>query len=309
MPELEGAWDMVGFGVAAVDDVFIGDEFPVPGGKTFYSEYLRVGGGQTATAFVAATRLGCRCFYAGHFGDNALSEMVRGIFDREGIGRRQTIEHPGAMPTHVLVIVTSSGERSNVANLAKVRPADIGEFEKKLIAGAKCLFVDQSVRECQERAAAVALAHGVPVVGDLEHVPPEGARDLYKMTNHLIMPFHVAQECLGASTPEEAVRTMMRDGGRAVACVTDGTKGAWYAGAEAPRTICRQPAYIVSGVVDTNGCGDVFHGAYAAALVRGIPLAERMRRGAAAAAIKTRKAGGQTGAPTLEELEAFLAGA
>lgn len=307
MPEAEGGWDIIGFGVAAVDDVFIGDTFPSPGAKTFFSEYMRVGGGQTATAFVAATRLGCSCFYAGHFGDNDLSEMVRRIFDREGIGRRKTVEYPDAMPTHTLVLVTGAGERSNLANLGKVRAAEIGEFEKRLIAGSKCLFIDQSIRDCQERAAAVALAHGIPVVGDLEHIPGDG-RDLYKMTNHLIIPYHVARQCLGVSSPEEAVRTMMRDGCRAVACVTDGAKGAWYSCAEESERIRRQSAYIVPDVVDTNGCGDVFHGAYAAALVQGIPLAERMRRGAAAAAIKTRKAGGQTGAPTLRELENFLAG-
>ena len=30
-------------------------------------------------------------------------------------------------------------------------------------------------------------------------------------------------------------------------------------------------------IVDTNGAGDVFHGAYAAGLARGVPLVERLR--------------------------------
>ncbi len=307
MPDSSDKWDIIGFGVAAVDDVFFCDTFPISGDKTFFSEYLRVGGGQTATAFVAATRLGCSCFYAGHLGDNELSALVRSIFDREGIGRRQVTEHPAAMPTHTLVIVTSKGERSNLANLSRVHPAEIGEFEKGLIAKAKCLFVDQSIPRCQARAAGAARANGVPVVGDLESVPPDGAREVYELTSHLIMPYHIARRDLGVSSPEEAVRTIMRDSGRLVGCVTDGDRGAWYAGSEAPEAVRHQPAFAIAEVVDTNGCGDVFHGAYAAALVAGLPLPERMRRGAAAAALKTRKAGGQTGAPTLRELEAFLA--
>ncbi len=307
MPESSDRWDIIGFGVAAVDDVFRCETFPISGDKAFFTQYLRVGGGQTATAFVAATRLGCSCFYAGHLGDNDLSALVRGIFDREGIGRRQGVEYPAAMPTHTLVIVTSRGERSNLANLSQVQPAEIGEFEKGLIAKAKCLFVDQSVPLCQARAAEAARANGVPVVGDLECIPAAGARDVYKMTDHLIMPYHIACRDLGVSSPEEAVRVMLRDSGRAVACVTDGERGAWYAAGEAPDAVRHQPAFPIAEVVDTNGCGDVFHGAYAAGLVAGLPLAERMRRGAAAAALKTRKAGGQTGAPTLRELEAFLA--
>jgi sugar/nucleoside kinase (ribokinase family) len=60
--------------------------------------------------------------------------------------------------------------------------------------------------------------------------------------------------------------------------------------------------------VDTTGCGDVFHGAYAAALVRGMGVEERVRFAAAAAALKATRRGGQAGAPTLEEVETFLRG-
>lgn len=309
MPRAGEKWDIVGFGVAAVDDVFYMNTFPAPGEKTLFDRYMRVGGGQTATAFVAASRLGSRCFYAGHFGENDLSRMVQGIFDREGIGRREAIEHPAALPTHTLVLVqTTSGERSNVANLSGVRPADIGDWETNLIAGAGCLFVDQSIPECQVAAAKVARRHGVPVVADLENIATEATRELYRLIDHIILPLHVAVRELGALGPEDAVRTMLRDAPRVVACVTDGDRGAWYASAGSPAEILRQPAVAMPRIVDTNGCGDVFHGAYADALVRGIPLSERMRRAATAAAIKTQKPGGQTGAPTAEELETFLGG-
>lgn len=304
---MTGDWDIIGFGVAAVDDVFYTNAFPVPGGKTMFESYIRVGGGQTATALVAASRLGCRCFYAGHLGDNALSEMVRDVFDREGIGRRRTVEYPEALPTHTLVIVHArTGERSNMANLGGVRPAVVGDAEKSLISRAKCLLVDQSVPACQTEAARVARAHGVPVVGDLEEAAAGSGRELYGLIDHLILPLEVAVRDLAASSPEDAVLRMMRDGGRALACVTDGERGAWYAVAEEPETVRRQPAFVMPEVVDTNGCGDVFHGAYAAALARGLPPAERLRRAAAAAAIKTQKPGGQTGAPDIRELEDFL---
>jgi sugar/nucleoside kinase (ribokinase family) len=51
-------------------------------------------------------------------------------------------------------------------------------------------------------------------------------------------------------------------------------------------------------VVDTTGCGDVFHGAYAAGLSRGLALPERIRFASAAAALKARGRGGQAGIPT-----------
>jgi sugar/nucleoside kinase (ribokinase family) len=82
-------------------------------------------------------------------------------------------------------------------------------------------------------------------------------------------------------------------------------EGAWYVAEDGPAR--HQAAFAVTAV-DTTGCGDVFHGAYAAALVRGQELAERVRFAAAAAALKATRRGGQTGAPTLEQVETFLRG-
>ncbi len=62
-----------------------------------------------------------------------------------------------------------------------------------------------------------------------------------------------------------------------------------------------QPAFEVN-VVDTTGCGDVFHGAYCALLAQGADLATRVRLASRAAALKATQPGGQAGAPTLAEL-------
>ena len=71
--------------------------------------------------------------------------------------------------------------------------------------------------------------------------------------------------------------------------------------------VLHQPAFRVE-TVDTTGCGDVFHGAYAAALREGRPIADRLRFAAAVAALKATRVGGQKGIPSREEVEAFLDG-
>jgi sulfofructose kinase len=60
-------------------------------------------------------------------------------------------------------------------------------------------------------------------------------------------------------------------------------------------------------VVDTLGAGDVFHGAYALAIAQGGTIGEAMRFASAAAALKCSRPGGRLGAPTREEVIAFLA--
>jgi sugar/nucleoside kinase (ribokinase family) len=59
-------------------------------------------------------------------------------------------------------------------------------------------------------------------------------------------------------------------------------------------------------VVDTTGCGDVFHGAYAAALAEGLDPAARVRLASATAALKATRSGGQAGIPVRDTVEAFL---
>lgn len=88
--------------------------------------------------------------------------------------------------------------------------------------------------------------------------------------------------------------------------MTDGVNGAWYALGERPDSVRHQPVFPMPSIVDTTGCGDVFHGVYAAALVQGLPVHERMRRASAAAALKTQARGAQAGAPNAAALERFL---
>ncbi len=59
-------------------------------------------------------------------------------------------------------------------------------------------------------------------------------------------------------------------------------------------------------VVDTTGCGDVYHGAFALGVARGWELARIMQVASATAALKCRALGGRRGIPSLEEVEEFL---
>ena len=55
--------------------------------------------------------------------------------------------------------------------------------------------------------------------------------------------------------------------------------------------------------VDTTGCGDVFHGAYAAALVHGYEITRALRFAAVAAGLKATCPGGQAGIPSRAAVE------
>jgi sulfofructose kinase len=86
--------------------------------------------------------------------------------------------------------------------------------------------------------------------------------------------------------------------------VTCGAEGCWAAEGPHPGSLRRCPAFAVAAV-DTTGCGDFFHGAYAAALSWGVGLDERLRLASAAAALKAARTGGQAGIPTRPEIPAL----
>src|SRR5207302_9212365 len=114
-------------------------------------------------------------------------------------------------------------------------------------------------------------------------------------------PWAFAKRLPGCADPDTAVTKLWR-ADRQAAVVTGGEHGCWFVDATDPGTPRHQPAYRVD-VVDTTGCGDVFHGAYAAGLALGLGIAERVRLAAATAALKATRHGGQAGVPTRAAVE------
>jgi ribokinase len=124
------------------------------------------------------------------------------------------------------------------------------------------------------------------------------------LANHPVVSQGFARQWTGCEQPAEAACALWSDQRQAVV-VTCGADGCWYVGPDRPDQARHQPAYAVP-VVDTTGCGDVFHGAYAAALAQGYDLPTRVRRAAAAAALKATCRGGQAGIPARRAVETFL---
>lgn len=300
-------YDILGVGVACVDDIIYVKRFPKPNEKQTVMEKTRQGGGLTGTALVAASRLGCSCALTITLGKDDISKFVRTSLSSEGIKLFENPDAENAKPFHsVIVTEMGTGERSILCDEARTSPPFIGEKELELAAKAKCLFVDHVFAPHLIEVTKKARDAGVAVVGDFER-DEKSVHELMDLTDHVIIPLAYAATAVDETLPDEAVKAMLRVPGRELACVTDSERGCWYGVHDKPDAVVYQPAFKQEHVVDTTGCGDVFHGVYAASLVQGFPPAERIRRAAAAACIKAGKQGAQAGAPTTAELEAFLA--
>jgi len=299
-------FDVLGIGVVAVDDLLYVDEYPRADSKVQVRRRCRQCGGLTGTALVAAARLGSRCAYAGMLGDDELSRFVIDRFTQEGIDLNHRVRRSDAWPGYSTIIVEQRRKtRTIFSSIDGAVGADPSRPDAELIRAAGALLVDHHGLEGTIRAATIARQSGVGVVADLERDPGPPFDRLLALVDHLIISERFARELTVAEDPAEAVVKLWSDDRQAVV-VTCGASGCWYRGPEPDAVARHVPAFPVEAV-DTTGCGDVFHGAYASALASGRDLHGRIVIASAVAALKAIKPGGQAGCPTLREVNDFLA--
>jgi sugar/nucleoside kinase (ribokinase family) len=301
----EADFDVLGLGAVAIDDFLYVDVYPPSDTKAPVVFRQRQLGGLTATALVTVARLGARSAYAGVLGNDELSEAaVAGLVD-EGIDLTYLVRRANARPIHSTIVVAQQQPTRNIFfDSNDVVGAD-GELPPAaVIQRSRVLLVDNFGVEGMVRAARIAHDARVPVVGDFEaHDAPHFA-ELLSLTDHLIVSASFARSLTRASDVVDVIERLWEPSRKAV-IVTCGADGMWYLTNAETKSIQYQPAFSVK-TVDSTGCGDVFHGAYAFALARGLALADRIRVAAAAAAIKATQPGGQAGIPNWASLAAFL---
>jgi sulfofructose kinase len=171
------------------------------------------------------------------------------------------------------------------------------------VAAARVLLVDHSVAGVACHAARHARAHGIPVVADVELASFPEQEAFLDSIDHLIVNLEWARRLSGAGSAAACAEALLARGHTAVV-VTQGAAGSVYAErGQSPVTVPVLPI----AAVDTTGCGDVFHGAYAACLAAGGDVPTAVRWATVAAGLKTRQPGGRAGIPTRAEVEAHLA--
>lgn len=295
-------FDIIGLGAVTIDDLIYVEAYPPPDAKVPVLRTQRQCGGLTGTALVAASRLGARCAYAGVLGTDSLSRYLSERMEAEGVDMSAVIRRSGVYPIHATIVVDETRHTRNVfVDLSGGSGADPAGPPSEVLLATKVLFVDHIGVPGMLRAAAICRAAGIPIVADFERSPGADFAKLLDLVDHLILSQTFAEKLTGIAAPDEAAKELWT-ANRETVVVTCGSKGCWYL---ADGKMCHQPAFEVE-TVDTTGCGDVFHGAYATGLAEEMSLPERVQFASAAAALKATKPGGQLGIPTRPAVRDFI---
>ncbi len=280
-------FDVLGLGCVALDDVLHVRSFPSPDSKVNVVRREQHCGGLTGMALVAAARVGARCAYAGCLGDDEASREVEANFVRQGVDVTHVARPAGAGVVHSTIIVDqATASRTIFFQADGVIGAHPSLPDAAVIATARVLLIDHYGMPGNLRAARLARAAGAAVVADLEDDRDPLFPDVLALVDHLILGQAVACRITKQSDPAEAALALWQTG-RAAVIVTCGKQGFWSVlDAGQPPTSPRHHAAFAVVARDTTGCGDVFHGVYAAALARGDAPYDRLDLAAAAAALK-----------------------
>lgn len=295
-------FDVVGLGACAYDLLGVVPSFPRPDTKNKMVRFIQQGGGPVATALVSLARLGVRTSFIGKLGDNEFSHSVIDELIKEGVDINNIIKEEAAGPHFAFVLVDEKkGSRTIYWTDQMVADLKRDALNKDYITSCRVLHLDDSDLSAAILAASWAKEEGIMTVLDAENPRKKQLLSLVKVIDYLIVPEEFALTFSGTDNAEEATHCLLKKGPKVVV-VTQGKRGSFT---RTRKKSFYQPAFKVS-VVDTTGCGDVFHGGFIYGLLKNWPIEAVCEFASAVAAIKCERLGGRAGCPSLEKVREFL---
>lgn len=279
-----------------------------------------LGGGPAGNAAAGAAALGMKTAFVGTVGDDADGRMILDEFAREKVDTSLMKVRKGATSAIAyLWIEEKTGSRSCAwtrEGLDELSAAEIDGEIAETIRQAKVLHLDGHNAAGAIAAAKVAKEAGVTIMYDAGTIR-DGMNELLPLADLLICSGEFAVSVAAGldklitreyteDEVEAAVRKLYATYRPKVCGATMGVRGSMcFDGTN----LVKCPAFHVEKVVDTTGCGDLFHTGFAVRYLETQDLLACQRFGAAVSAIKCRGLSGRPpSAPTRTEVDEFLKG-
>ena len=293
---------ITGIGANVFDTLFRLDSYPTEDTKQKAQSVTESGGGPCGTGLVAASKLGASAAYIGYCSDDRAGQFLQGDFEKYGVDTSCMTPIPGTTGfVSCIWLSNDTAARTCVFHRGTVPGTRIGEKEAAAIRDSQILMVDGNDLDAAVEGAKIAKEAGTLVLYDAGGRYPNVER-LLAVTDILIPSEEFALGHTGEKTVADAARKLWQLYSPKVVVITQGKAGGiLYNGEE----VLRYPAFPVEAV-DTNGSGDVFHGAFAFALTKGWDPGKCCVFSSAVSALKCLQVGARKGVPTYQQTLEFL---
>lgn len=292
-----GAVEVFGLGQCSLDYLGVLEAYPPPDVKCELGQTAIQGGGPAATALAALARWGYACHFAGVVGDDPVGDLIAASLVAAGVSTAGLRVRQGGLSQLAFIAVEPAAGRRTIFWKRPTGPTlQPGEIDLAALRRARLFYTDGLFSEAALFCARQAKAAGIPVVVDAGTLR-EGMLDLARLSDLFITSEPFARALVGGDDPRAACR-ILADLGPSLVGVTLGKRGSVaLAGGE----WIEQGAYPAT-VLDTTGCGDLFHAGVTYGFLQGWEARRCLDLGAWAAAEVSRQLGGRAGIPTLEAL-------
>ena len=293
---------IVGIGACVFDTLYNVPTFPKEDTKMRATASKTAGGGPVATGLVAASKLSESAAFIGVLSDDNGGKFLKEDFEKYGVDTSFIEVKSGYRSfASVLWLCADTTTRTCVFDKGNLPALKLSDEQKKAIAEAEILMLDGNEMDAAVEAAGVARENKTKVLYDCGGLY-EGVERLLKLTDIMIPSEEFALGHTGEKTAEAAAKKLFEMYSPEIIVITQGKKGGiMYDG----KKVTPYPIYPAV-VVDSNGSGDVFHGAFAAAVVKGFDFEKCCHFSSAVSGLKCTGVGARESVPSFETTKIYL---
>ena len=288
---------MLALGAICTTAIFRVPEIPRPPAKVLATQRCTVVDGMAISAACAFQKLGGQAQVWARVGDDPDAHAMRRALAAEGIDPSGLFTVKGTQSSHASVIVDAQGQRLVVPFHDPQVDTSPNWLPLQDLSNVDLLHCDVRWPEGAETALRAAHEKGVLTMVDGDVAPQAVLQRLMPLADYAVFSDAGLLAYTGLHNVQEALLTVAQQHSRHVgaSCGEDGHY--WVENGQ----IAHVPAPRVD-VVDTLAAGDVFHGAFALAMLEGQDTASAARFACMAASLKCTRFGGRLGCPSRAEV-------
>lgn len=293
---------IVGIGANVFDTLINVPSYPAEDTKMRSGGIMPCGGGPCATGLVAAAKLGADCAYIGNLADDTGGRFLKADMERYGVSTEYAAIFEGKNSFSSYILINGqNASRTCVFDKGDLPPLILNSAQKAAVKDADILMVDGNDLDAAVEAAKIARENGTRVLYDAGGLY-DGVERLLPYADILIPSEEFALGHTGAKNAEDAAKKLSEMYSPDVVVITQGKNGGILL---ADGNLQRYPSFSVKAV-DTNGAGDVFHGAFAFGVAKRLDYFKCCVFSSAVSALKCTGVGARQSVPDLHTVQKFL---
>jgi len=291
------AMDALFIGQTYIDVTFLTDRIPSGDEKTVAQDYAVSFGGNAVTAAFCCAKLGIVPDLLTSLADDWLGRMFLDMAAKYAIpvhGRK-------VKESSLSFVIPNNGKRA----IIRCRDVDyLHPFPTLRLNGIRALHLDG-----HQGDAAIHYAKACREMGALVSLDGGGLRsNTIELLSHLDVAICGERLAEQLNLDDKGLLELLKQKGVKIGGVTRGEHGMlWY---DESGTIRTQPPLSVpsAAIIDTNGAGDVFHGAYMYSYLArpALPWESHFEFARAASTHKIQKLGNEAGLPTMNDITSVM---